>query len=103
MTLNFAGKTNIRELMACINQMDLFLTNDSGPMHIAQALDKKVLALFGSTDKERTGPYHHGKVLYNKVACSPCFKRECPIDFRCMRKITPLLVYEEIVNMIGVE
>ena len=83
---NLVGKTTLRELVAEIGACDLLLTNDSGPMHIAAAMRVPVVALFGSTDPIATGPFV-GKVLYKKTACSPCFKRECPIDFRCMRAI----------------
>ncbi len=100
LTLNLAGKTTIRELMGFVTCLDLFLTNDSGPMHIAEALGGKVLAIFGSTSKERTGPYENGKVLMQQVGCSPCYKRICPIDFRCMKRITPELVFNEIKKMI---
>jgi heptosyltransferase-2 len=98
--INLAGKTTIRELMSVIGGLDLLLTNDSGPMHVAQALNTKLIALFGSTSPKRTGPYRSGKVLYNQVKCSPCYKRECPIDFPCMRNLTPQVVYQEIASII---
>ena len=98
-TLNLAGKTTIRELMGMISLMELLLTNDSGPMHLAQALGVKVLALFGSTSFERTGPYQSGKILQEKVACSPCYKRVCPIDFPCMKNLTPEKVFFELKQM----
>ncbi len=85
---NLAGATSLRELAALIGLCDLLLTNDSGPMHIAAALGTEVIALFGSTDPIVTGPYRSGQVLDKKVSCSPCFKRQCPIDFRCMKEIT---------------
>ncbi len=86
--INLAGKTTIRQLLALTSTCDLFLTNDSGPMHIACAINTPVVALFGSTSPEATGPYGRGTYLRKKVSCSPCFKRECPIDFRCMKAIT---------------
>jgi heptosyltransferase-2 len=98
--LNLASKTTIRELMAMIEHMDLFLSNDSGPMHIAEALGRPTLAIFGSTSPERTGPYRNGKVLYKKVSCSPCYKRVCPIDFRCMKEISVEQVYHEIQTIL---
>ncbi len=85
--INLAGLTSLRELMALIGSCDAFLTNDSGPMHIASALNVPVVALFGSTDETVTGPYAGGKILNKHVSCSPCFKRTCPIDFRCMQGI----------------
>ncbi len=94
--INFAGNTSLRELMALISLCNVLLTNDSGPMHMAYALDTEVVALFGSTDDVRTGPYNSGLVIHKHVACSPCFKRTCPIDFLCMKEITT----EEVVQTI---
>jgi heptosyltransferase-2 len=94
--INLARMTTLRELMALIASCNVFVTNDSGPMHIAAALGVPLVALFGSTDEKVTGPYQTGKVIHKHVACSPCFKRICPIDFRCMQKIEPAEVYQEI-------
>lgn len=85
--VNLAGKTSIRELMALISCCSAFVTNDSGPMHIASALGTPLVALFGSTSEVKTGPYHGGTVIHKNVSCSPCYKRTCPIDFRCMKSI----------------
>ncbi len=86
--LNVAGATTIRELMAMISHCSLLVTNDSGPMHMASALSIPVVALFGSTSAIKTGPYQHGTIIHKQVSCSPCYKRTCPIDFRCMKRIT---------------
>lgn len=94
--VNLAGKTNLRELVALISLCNLFLTNDSGPMHIAAALQVPLLALFGSTSEVRTGPYKFGKIIHKHVECSPCYKRVCPIDFRCMKRIEVDEVYAEL-------
>ena len=93
--LNFAGKTTLRELMSLLQCCQLLITNDSGPMHIASALKVPLIALFGSTNPVVTGPYNGGEVLYEQVECSPCFRRVCPIDFRCMRSIHPKEVYQK--------
>jgi len=85
--VNLAGKTSLRELMALIQACSLFLTNDSGPMHIAAAVGTPLVALFGSTSDVKTGPYKHGTVIHKHVPCSPCYKRVCPIDFPCMKQI----------------
>ncbi|WP_068471441.1 lipopolysaccharide heptosyltransferase II [Candidatus Protochlamydia phocaeensis] len=98
--INLAGKTTLRELMAFIQACHIFLTNDSGPMHIASALGVPLLALFGSTSDVATGPYQGGKVLHKRVPCSPCYRRECPIDFRCMTRIEVQEVYEELQQLI---
>ncbi len=87
--ISMAGKTSIRELMSLIKQCSIFVTNDSGPMHIAAALNIPITAIFGSTDPEKTGPMGNNHVVIKKdVDCSPCFKRKCPTDLKCMDLIT---------------
>lgn len=98
--INFAGKTTLRELLALIQTCSLFLTNDSGPMHVASALGIPLIALFGSTSDVATGPYNGGVVIHKHVPCSPCYRRECPIDFRCMTRIEVKEVYEEIQRLV---
>ena len=70
----------------------VLLTNDTGPMHLAAALGTPVVVPFGSTSPELTGPGLPGdarhRLLRAPVPCAPCFRRECPIDFRCMHGIT---------------
>jgi lipopolysaccharide heptosyltransferase II len=87
-----AGATSLRELCAALKSCDALLTNDSGPMHLAAALGTPVVALFGSTSPELTGPGLPGdsrhRILDSRPPCSPCFLRQCPIDFRCMNQIT---------------
>ncbi len=89
--INLAGKTSLRELMAMLCACRALLTNDSGPMHLAAALGTPVVALFGSTSPELTGPGLPGDprhvTLASNPPCSPCFRRTCPIDFRCMTGI----------------
>lgn len=98
--INLAGRTSIRELMAYIEACDVFLTNDSGPMHMASALGTPLLALFGSTSDVKTGPFNQGRVIHKHVECSPCYKRECPIDFRCMTRIESEQVYNELKSIL---
>lgn len=99
--LNLATKTSLRELMALIATCQLFLTNDSGPMHIAAALKTPLLALFGSTSDVKTGPYGEGpcRVIHKYVSCSPCYQRVCPIDFRCMKAIEVDEVYNALLAL----
>ena len=100
--INMAGKTNIRELMALIKQCTVFITNDSGPMHIAAALNVPVVAIFGSTDPEKTGPMGDGNIIIRKDAdCSPCFKRKCPTDLRCMDMIKVEDVMDGVERILG--
>lgn len=98
---NLAGSTTLTELMALITKCDVFLTNDSGPMHLAAALGTPLLALFGSTNEIKTGPYQSGKVIHKHAECSPCYKRVCPIDFRCMKRIEVQEVYNELQSLIS--
>lgn len=98
--MNLAAKTSLRELIALMQTCQLFLTNDSGPMHVASALGIPFVALFGSTSDTITGPYEGGRVIHKHVACSPCYRRECPIDFRCMTRIEVNEVYEEIQHFL---
>lgn len=87
--LVLAGRTTLGELMALIQRCRLFITNDSGPMHLAAALDVPQIAIFGSTSEVATGPWSdRAEVIKEPVECSPCFLRECPIDLRCMTGIT---------------
>jgi heptosyltransferase-2 len=87
-----SGRTNLRELMALLSCCRVLLTNDTGPMHVAAALDVPVVVPFGSTSPELTGPGRPGAgrhaLIQSDVPCSPCFLRECPIDFRCMEGIS---------------
>ena len=101
--INLAGQTNLRELMALCKICHVFLTNDSGPMHIADALGTPLLALFGSTNPITTGPYLQKNILRKEVECSPCYKRVCPIDFRCMKGIEVKQVYDRLVELLGVD
>ncbi len=99
--IDLAGVTSLRELVCIIKECNVLLTNDSGPMHIAAALGVPLVALFGSTDDQVTGPYGKGAHIINKrVECSPCFKRVCPIDFRCMKQISVDEVVEKVVRYV---
>jgi heptosyltransferase-2 len=99
---NLAGKTSLRELMALLKLCRVLLTNDSGPMHVAAALGTPVVVPFGSTSPGLTGPglpddARH-RLLKSDAPCSPCFLRECPIDFRCMNGIGVERVVEAVLE-----
>jgi heptosyltransferase II len=96
-----AGKTTLRELACAMKLCKLIVSNDSGPMHLAASLNIPLIALFGSTEPVVTAPYQHGIVLQKPTFCSPCFKRKCPIDFRCMRELSPEYLIEEMKRELG--
>jgi heptosyltransferase II len=100
---NFCGKTSLRELMSLLKLCRVLLTNDTGPMHVAAALGTPVVVPFGSTSPELTGPIFssNAKVLKSDAPCSPCFLRECPIDFRCMNGIGVERVVEAVVKSLN--
>ncbi len=86
---NFAGETTLAQLISMTAACAVFLTNDSGPMHIAAALGIPTVAIFGATDDIATGPIGpRARVIRHPVECSPCKLRECPIDHRCMNGVT---------------
>ena len=79
------GKTDLATLIGLLERAQLLLTNDTGAMHVAAALDTPVLAIFGPTDLTATGPLGcRSRIVWDPVPCSPCLLRECPIDHRCM-------------------
>ncbi|MEI6083348.1 MAG: lipopolysaccharide heptosyltransferase II [Verrucomicrobiota bacterium] len=87
--VNVAGKTTLLELCELLKFCRLLITNDTGPMHLADAIGTPLVAIFGSTSAPLTGPTgKHSRVINVPVECNPCFLRECPIDFRCMKSIT---------------
>lgn len=92
--VDLAGKTTLRELIALISECDIYLSNDSGPMHLAYAVGTPLIALFGSTAPELTGPIGDGtKVIRASVHCNPCFRRTCDRDMICMYGINSDDVY----------
>lgn len=97
--MNLCGETTLRQAMALMKCCDVFVTNDSGLMHVAAALDLPQVAIIGPTDPVATGPSNHRSRQVQAVgACylAPCLKAECPIDHRCMRAISTDRVYDEV-------
>ena len=99
--VNRIGKTTMNELIAELSECALLLTNDTGTMHLATILGVPVVAVFGSTEPRLTGPLGSGHhVIRHQVECSPCFLRECPIDFRCMKAVTVGEVMESVSSLL---
>ncbi len=91
---NLIGRTTLEELIEELRQCALLLTNDTGTMHLATLLGVPVVSVFGSTEPSLTGPLGQSSmVVRHQVECSPCFLRECPLDFRCMKAVS----VEEVV------
>ena len=93
-TIVYSGRTTVRQLMALIKRCRLFITNDTGPMHVAAAFGVPLVAIFGPTNPVTTSPYGPGhELVRHPVECSPCLLRECPIDHRCMQGLGTDEVY----------
>lgn len=89
------AQTNLAELVAVLSLVDLLVTNDTGPAHIASALERPTLVIFGPTNPLTTRPFSpYGEVVREPPDCAPCMLRDCPIDHRCMTAITPDAVFE---------
>ena len=98
---DLVGKISLAELANILAEADLFLANDSGPMHLAVALGCPVIALFGPTSPARTGPYGAGhQVLGYPARCRPCFLRRCPLDHSCLLKVSPEEVFFAIASIL---
>jgi heptosyltransferase-2 len=99
-TVVCSGQTTVRELMALTKRCQLFLTNDTGPMHIASAFEVPTVAIFGPTDWQATAAFGgRFRVVRKDVACAPCLLRECPIDHRCMTGVAVDDVYDAAVQI----
>lgn len=88
--LSLVGRLSLTQLTAVLQDVDLMITVDSGPMHLAAAVGTPVIALFGPTDPQRTGPLGPGRVLRRELPCSPCLQRRCRIadTYLCMRDLS---------------
>jgi heptosyltransferase II len=100
--VNRIGRTTLDQLINELRECRLLLTNDTGTMHLAALLGVPVVAIFGSTEPRLTGPLGNGHiVLRHHVECSPCFLRECPIDFRCMKAVSAQEAADAVLSILG--
>jgi heptosyltransferase-2 len=99
--VNYSGQTTLEEFIERAAASRLFLTNDSGAMHIASALGVPTVAVFGPTNPATTGPAGPwARIVSNPVDCAPCLLRECPIDHRCMTRVRDESVSKAALDLI---
>jgi heptosyltransferase-2 len=95
------GQTGLDELVAVLSISDLLVTNDTGPAHIASALGRPTLVIFGPTNPLTTRPFSEtGEIVREPPDCAPCMLRDCPIDHRCMTAISPDQVFKRAQAML---
>jgi heptosyltransferase I len=102
--LDLTGRTSLQEMVEWVRFCELIVTNDTGPMHVAAALGKPVVALFGPTDPRRTGPYGQvDQVFQNRLPCVPCMKASCSYakPLECLRAIPPKLVVDRVEQLLN--
>jgi heptosyltransferase-2 len=98
--INLCGQTTLGQAMALIKRCNLFVTNDSGLMHIAAAFNIPIVAIFGPTDHAVTSPISkNARIVRHSMDCSPCLKEVCPLDHKCMLSIDPEEVWVELESL----
>ncbi len=102
-SLDLTGKTTLAEAAACIARCDVFVTNDSGLMHVAAALNTPLAAVFGSTDHIATGPFSkQAAVIRHPLPCAPCLKTHCPQGhLRCMELVSVEETAQAVLRLLG--
>jgi heptosyltransferase-2 len=96
--VNLIGRTDLRLLTGVLERCQAFVSNDSGAMHLAAAVGVPVTAIFGPTDERVTSPIGNHDVLIQQVFCRPCMLRDCPIDHRCMKRISVDQVFDAVAR-----
>jgi len=102
--VNLCGATSLPEMIEWVRRCDLLITNDTGPMHVAAAMNKPLIALFGPTEPRRTGPYGQlENVLRIDLPCSPCMSSTCTFEKtdECLHALSPSLVIERVEKMLA--
>lgn len=98
--VNAAGETTVAQLAALASRCAAFVSNDTGPMHLASAVGTPVVAIIGPTDPSATGPLGVHLIVKRDTPCAPCLKRRCPADHRCMRSITVEDVFDAVRKLL---
>lgn len=99
--INLTGKTSLKELAYVVSKAQIFVGNDSGPLHLAVAVGTYCVALFGPTNVERTGPYgKQCRVICTECLKCGCMKRECPLQATCMQDISPKIVQRAVTEIL---
>lgn len=105
--VNLAGRTSLQEMIALIDGARAVLMHDSGPMHLATALNKPLVAIYGPTSPDRTGPYGRGETVARlDLPCSPCYLKkiaDCRHGHRCLRELTPEVVASQVSRTLAAE
>lgn len=96
--VNLIGRTDLRLLAGVLERCQAFVSNDSGAMHLAAALGVPVTAIFGPTDERVTAPLGNHDIIIHQVFCRPCMLRDCPIDHRCMKRISVDRVFDSVIR-----
>jgi len=94
------GKTNLAEAVAVLSEIDLLVSNDMGLAHIAPAVGTETIVIFGPTNEKTTQPIG-SEIIRKKVDCAPCMLRDCPIDHRCMTRISATEVFEKVIKVLS--
>jgi heptosyltransferase-2 len=99
--VDLVGQTSIGTLAGIAARCRVFVSNDSGAMHLAAAVGRPVVAVFGPTDERATRPIGNHEIITARVFCRPCLLRDCPIDHRCMKRISTDTVYEAAARQLA--
>lgn len=100
--IDLVGRTSLGTLVGIASHTAAFVSNDSGAMHVAAAVGRPVIAIFGPTDERATGPLGDHDVIVEPVFCRPCLLRDCPIDHRCMKRIAVASVFQAVSARLAV-
>lgn len=98
---DLTGRTSLTELIGVLARADVVVSNDSGAMHVAAALHRPMVAIFGPTDERATRPVGAADVMTAPVFCRPCHLRDCPIDHRCMKRVSADAVFAAVSRQLA--